>query len=68
MPDRPYTFPEWDAARDPGEQPTLNVLYNWTRPGPIHDELVSAGIIARVANRWIFNPGKWREHCERGQE
>ena len=61
MPDHPMPFPEWEKHGDP--YPTIGVLYNWTRPGDLRDELEQAGVIGRVNGRWLFNPPKWREHC-----
>ena len=61
MSDNPVTFSEWEQHGDP--YPTLGVLYNWTRPSDLRDELMSAGVLARVNGRWLFNPPKWREHC-----
>ena len=60
MSDNPIPFPEWDKRK---EYPYQGVLYNWTRPGPLRDEMTKAGVIAKVNNRWLFNPPKWREHC-----
>ena len=60
MSDNPVTFRQWEEQ---GEYPTKGVLYNWTRPSGLRDELMSAGVIARVNGRWLFNPPKWREHC-----
>lgn len=57
----PMPFSEW-AKR--GEYPSRGVLYNWTRPSEIRDEMERAGVIRRVAGRWIFNPDRWRAYCE----
>ena len=46
-----------------GPYPTKCVLYNWTRPSEVREELERAGVIARINGRWLFNPMKWREHC-----
>ena len=61
MLDLPIPFSEWQ----PGEEkyPTRDILYSWTRPSKIREELERAGVIARVNGRWLFNPPKWREHC-----
>ena len=61
MSDNPVTFSEWAEHGD--HYPTLGVLYNWTRPSELRDELISAGVIAQFNGRWFFNPPKWREHC-----
>ena len=61
MSDNPVTFSEWAEHGD--AYPTLGVLYNWTRPSEIREELEQAGVIARINGRWLFNPPKWREHC-----
>lgn len=61
MSDHPMPFPEWKKHGDP--YPTIGVLYNWTRPGDVRDELERAGVIARVNGRWLFNPPQWREYC-----
>ena len=61
MSDNPVTFSEWAKHGDP--YPTLGVLYNWTRPSSIRNELESAGVIAQINGRWLFNPPKWREFC-----
>ena len=60
MSDNPVTFQEW-AYR--GEYPHKGVLYNWTRPSEIRDEMMEAGVIVRINGRWLFNPPKWREYC-----
>jgi len=60
MSDNPVTFQKW---KEQGEYPTLGVLYNWTRPSNLRDELMNAGVIARINGRWLFNPSMWREHC-----
>ena len=60
MSDNPVTFRQWEKQR---EYPTKGVLYNWTRPSALRDELMGAGVIARINGRWLFNPTKWREHC-----
>jgi len=61
MSDNPVTFSWWKENGD--SYPTLGVLYNWTRPSELRDELMTAGVIARINGRWLFNPPKWREHC-----
>jgi hypothetical protein len=60
MSDNPMPFQEWNKC---GEYPNLGVLYNWTRPGSLRDELMAAGVLARINGRWLFNPPKWREYC-----
>ena len=56
----PIPFNEWEKR---GEYPHRGVLYNWTRPGQVRDEMMGAGVIARVNGRWLFNPHRWREYC-----
>ena len=65
MSDNPIPFSEWAKRVEAHleEYPTKHVLYGWTRPSSIRDELVGAGVIARINGRWLFNPPKWREHC-----
>lgn len=60
MSDNPVTFQEWGAR---GEYPHKGVLYNWTRPSQLRDEMMEAGVLARINGRWLFNPPKWREYC-----
>jgi hypothetical protein len=62
MSDNYQPFSEWDK-REPREYPYTGVLYNWTRPGPLRDEMIKAKVIAKVNNRWLFSPAMWREHC-----
>ena len=61
MSDNPIPISEW--GKDGDTYPTTGVLYNWTRPGALRDELMAAGVLARINGRWLFNPPKWREHC-----
>jgi hypothetical protein len=63
MSNNPVTFQEW--AANGGSYPSKGVLYNWTRPSSTRDAMVRAGVIVRVNGRWLFNPTKWREHCEK---
>ena len=63
MLDHPVTFQEWDANGD--SYPTKGTLYNWTRPGATHDEMLRAGVIVRIGGRWLFNPENWRKYCSR---
>ena len=60
MLENPIPFKIWAKCE---EYPTLPVLYHWTRPSSIRDELLEAGVIARINGRWLFNPPKWREYC-----
>ena len=60
MSDNPVTFQEQGKS---GEYPNKGVLYNWTRPSQIRNELMKAGVIAKVNGRWLFNPPKWRDYC-----
>lgn len=61
MSDNPIPFSQW---KDTGESyPTTDILYSWTRPGDLRDELEQAGVIGRVNGRWLFNLPKWRDHC-----
>lgn len=59
----PITFKEWGKRGE--SYPTVGVLYNWTRPGETRDQMVKAGVIVRVNNRWLFNPSQWRAYCAR---
>ncbi len=61
MSEYPMTFQRWGEQGDP--YPTIGVLYNWTRPSELRNELMNAGVIARINNRWLFNPSMWREYC-----
>ena len=60
MTDNPVPFKTW---AEHAEYPTLGILYNWTRPSSVRDELLAAGVIARINGRWLFNPPRWREYC-----
>ena len=61
MTDNPMPFSEWAENGDP--YPTIGVLYNWTRPSDLRNELMDAGVIARINGRWLFNPRIWRDFC-----
>ena len=61
MNDLPIPFAQWKLTGE--SYPTTDILYSWTRPSSIREELLRAGVIGRVNNRWFFNPPKWREHC-----
>lgn len=59
MTDNPMPFRTW-AER--GEYPSLNTLYDWTRPGEVNTEMMRAGVIVRVHGRWLFCPDSWRKY------
>ena len=58
----PVTFRQW--AESDNSYPTLDTLYNWTRPGERRDRMIAAGVIRRINGRWLFNPVRWRQYCE----
>ena len=61
MSDNPIPFSEWEKQGN--TYPTKNVLYSWTRPGSVRDELIEAGVITKINDRWLINPSIWRSHC-----
>ena len=44
--------------------PTADGFYNWTRPGELRDEMLSAGVIMQVGRRWLMNRAKFEQWCE----
>jgi hypothetical protein len=43
--------------------PSKSAFYNWTRPGPLRNELVAAGVIMQVGRRWLMNRAKFEAWC-----
>lgn len=61
MSDNPIPLSQWAAQGN--TYPTQNGWYNMLRPGGMREELIEAGVVTRVNNRWLINPPQWRAFC-----
>lgn len=43
--------------------PTQNAWHNMLRPENRRDELIAAGVVAKLNGRWIIFPDRWREYA-----
>ena len=57
----PIPLSKWESSGN--IWPTQVGWYNMLRPDGLRDELIAAGVVAKVNGRWIVFPDKWREFC-----
>ncbi len=53
--------------KNPNKYPYKGVFYNWTRPGRKRDELVAAGVIAKVLGVWHYSPSNHQRYIAESQ-